>query len=66
MRTIRKVFNSQINFRLNWRNFILLTIGALILAVNLNIFLAPSNLAPGGVMGIAVIVNEFTGWPLGG
>jgi uncharacterized membrane-anchored protein YitT (DUF2179 family) len=65
MRSIRKVFSSQINFRFKWRNFILLTIGALILAANLNIFLAPSNLAPGGVMGIAVIVNEFTGWPLG-
>lgn len=65
MRMIRKVFNSQLTFRFNWKNFLLLTIGSIILAVNLNIFLAPSNLAPGGVMGIAVIVNEFTGWSLG-
>lgn len=65
MRNIRKIYNSRVNFRSNWKNFLLLTVGALILAVNLNIFLAPSNLAPGGVMGVAVIVNEFTGWPLG-
>lgn len=65
MRAIRKIDISRFNIRFKWRNFILLTIGALILAVNINIFLAPSNLAPGGVMGIAVIVNAFTGWPLG-
>ena len=58
MRNIRKIYNSRVNFRSNWKNFLLLTVGALILAVNLNIFLAPSNLAPGGVMGVAVIVNE--------
>ncbi len=65
MRAIRKVNISRLNFRFYWKNFFLLTIGAIILAVNLNIFLAPSNLAPGGVMGIAVIVNAFSGWPLG-
>jgi uncharacterized membrane-anchored protein YitT (DUF2179 family) len=65
MRVINKVLTSRLNFRFDWKNFLLLTIGAIILAVNLNIFLAPSKLAPGGVMGIAVIVNAFTGWPLG-
>ena len=65
MRAIRKVNISRFNFRFNWKNFALLAAGAIILAVNLNVFLAPSNLAPGGVMGIAVIVNAFTGWPLG-
>ena len=65
MRAIRKVNISRYNFRFNWKNFLLLTAGAIILAVNLNVFLAPSNLAPGGAMGMAVIVNAFTGWPLG-
>lgn len=65
MRAIRKTFTSSLDFKFEWKNFLLLTAGALILAVNLNVFLAPSNLAPGGVMGIAVIVNAFTGWPLG-
>jgi uncharacterized membrane-anchored protein YitT (DUF2179 family) len=65
MRAIRKLNFSRVNFRFNWKNFFLLTVGAIILALNLNVFLAPSKLAPGGVMGIAVIVNAFTGWPLG-
>ncbi len=47
------------------RNIILLSIGAILAAINFNIFLAPSNLAPGGVSGIALIINRFTGWPLG-
>ena len=65
MSAIRKINITRLNFRFKWKNFILLTIGALILAVNLNIFLAPFNLAPGGVMGMAVIVNALTGWPIG-
>lgn len=62
---MRKLNLSQINFQFKWKNFLLLTIGAIILAININIFLAPSNLAPGGVMGIAVIINALLGWPLG-
>lgn len=62
---MRKLNLSQINFQFKWKNFLLLTIGAIILAININIFLAPSNLAPGGVMGIAVIINALFRWPLG-
>jgi uncharacterized membrane-anchored protein YitT (DUF2179 family) len=47
------------------RDCLLLTIGGLLLAANLNLFLAPSNIAPGGVSGTAIIINEFTSWPLG-
>lgn len=47
------------------KDYLLLTTGALILAVNINIFLAPANIAPGGVAGIALIINHFTGWPIG-
>jgi uncharacterized membrane-anchored protein YitT (DUF2179 family) len=46
-------------------DYALVTVGALVLAVNINIFLAPNNLAPGGVSGTAIIINKFTGWPLG-
>jgi len=47
------------------QNYLLLTAGALVLAVNVNLFLAPSKIAPGGVSGSAIIINEFTGWPIG-
>lgn len=42
-----------------------LTIGALIGATAVMIFLAPLNVAPGGVSGIAVILNRTIGTPIG-
>jgi uncharacterized membrane-anchored protein YitT (DUF2179 family) len=49
--------------RLNWRtiltNVILLTVGALITAVSVIVFLAPFQIAPGGVSGLAVILNHL-------
>jgi len=47
------------------QDFLMLTLGGLVLAVNLNLFLAPSKIAPGGVSGVAIILNEYTGWPIG-
>lgn len=47
------------------RDYPLLIAGALLLVVNLNLFLAPSQIAPGGVSGTAIILNYFTGWPIG-
>jgi uncharacterized membrane-anchored protein YitT (DUF2179 family) len=40
-----------------WR-YLLLTIGAIIAALSVIIFMAPFNIAPGGVSGIAVILNS--------
>ena len=45
--------------------YFLLTMGSVILAVNFDLFLAPFNIAPGGVSGSAIIIHEFTGWPKG-
>ncbi|MFN2240642.1 MAG: YitT family protein [Anaerolineae bacterium] len=52
-------------FRSSLVDYVLITVGALALAVNINLFLAPNNLAPGGVSGTSIIINEFTGWPIG-
>ena len=46
-------------------DYVLLTVGAAILAINFDLFLAPFNIAPGGVSGLAIIINNFTGWLLG-
>jgi uncharacterized membrane-anchored protein YitT (DUF2179 family) len=43
----------------------LLGLGAVILAVNVDLFLAPANLAPGGVSGLAIIIRRLAGWPIG-
>jgi uncharacterized membrane-anchored protein YitT (DUF2179 family) len=56
---------SRIDLRSSLRNYLLLTVGAVILAINFDIFLAPAKVAPGGVSGVTIIINEFTGWPRG-
>jgi uncharacterized membrane-anchored protein YitT (DUF2179 family) len=43
----------------------LLTVGALIAAIAVIVFEAPFNIAPGGVSGLAIIINNFTQWPIG-
>jgi len=47
------------------RDMLLMTAGAFLLIANLNLFLIPSQIAPGGVSGTAIILHEFTGWPVG-
>lgn len=56
---------SKYNPKTTLQDFFSLTIGALLLAVGIDIFMAPANIAPGGVAGIAIIINNFTGWPIG-
>ncbi|PJF23048.1 MAG: YitT family protein [Phototrophicales bacterium] len=56
-------------YRLNWRIFVPrlfnTTIGAFIGALGVIIFFAPSNIAPSGVSGIAVILNRLIETPIG-
>ena len=49
----------------NVRDYAYLTVGALLLALSLDLFLVPAHLASGGVSGLAQIVNHYTGWPIG-
>lgn len=41
-----------------------MTIGALLVAVGLEIFLVPNQLIDGGVVGLAIMGAHLTGWPL--
>lgn len=54
-----------INWRETIRNYLFLTVGATIMIVNFNIFIAPANIAPGGVSGLSLILNYYTGIPRG-
>ena len=51
----------NIDFRKVVPDYLLLTVGSIILAINFDIFLAPNNIAPGGVSGAAIIIHHFTG-----
>ncbi len=47
-----------------WRA-ILVTVGAVLMAVALEIFLVPNNILDGGITGISIILSHLTGWRLG-
>jgi uncharacterized membrane-anchored protein YitT (DUF2179 family) len=56
---------NQKKFFTELKSYLLLTIGALILAVNFNIFLLPHQIAPGGIGGVTLMIALFTGWSEG-
>jgi len=64
MKSIRQLL-AQPKFYYMLRDWFFLNLGAILLILSIDIFLAPSNLAPGGVFGIAIIINDYTGWPIG-
>jgi uncharacterized membrane-anchored protein YitT (DUF2179 family) len=48
------------------KEYLIITIGAIMLNVSIDVFFVPSNISPGGgVTGSAIIINKFTGWPIG-
>ncbi len=47
------------------KEYALITVGTLISAVGISLFLAPHAVVSGGVSGIAIIINRFTGFPIG-
>lgn len=47
-----------------WR-IALITLGAVLMAVALELFLVPNNILDGGITGISIILAHLTGWQLG-
>ncbi|MBP1916597.1 uncharacterized membrane-anchored protein YitT (DUF2179 family) [Lederbergia galactosidilyticus] len=47
-----------------WR-IILVTIGAILMAISLELFLVPNNILDGGITGISIILSHLTGWRVG-
>lgn len=47
------------------RDYLFIAIGASLQAVAFFLFLIPGKLAPGGLSGLAQILNNYTGWPIG-
>ncbi len=47
------------------RDWLMMTVACVIFSVSISVFLNPVNLAPGGVSGIAIIVNQVSGFPTG-
>lgn len=47
------------------KEYALITLGSLIAAIAISLFLAPHAVVSGGVSGIAIVINKFTGFPIG-
>jgi uncharacterized membrane-anchored protein YitT (DUF2179 family) len=47
------------------RNALLLVVGCAVMGLAYALFLIPHHFVPGGVSGIAIIINAFAGWPVG-
>lgn len=47
------------------KTYVLITAGALIYAAAISLFLDPNDIAPGGVTGIAILINRFAPIPTG-
>lgn len=43
---------------------IILMVGCLFMAISINMFLNPHNIAPGGLTGVSIIINTLTGLPI--
>ena len=41
------------------KSILMIVLGTLICAISYNIFMVPHDILPGGVSGIAIIINEF-------
>ena len=61
----RKIKNliTNLNLRKVLLDYCLLTIGSIIMAINFDIFLAPFNIAPGGISGNGIWKRRFNGSP---
>ncbi|MFH2039869.1 MAG: YitT family protein [Chloroflexota bacterium] len=58
----------MIKFKKVWpvlRDYLLILAGAVLQAISLRIFLLPAKLASGGVTGTTILINHYTGWPIG-
>ena len=57
--------NSLKHFLPLFLDYALISIGAIIQAIGLRLFLVPANLASGGVSGMSQLINHYTHWPIG-
>ena len=54
-----------ISWNLWGRRLLFVVLGAMLAALSYSLFQVPHNLAAGGLSGVAIIINRFTGWPPG-
>ena len=43
----------------NFKDFLLITIGILLVAISVVYFFEPNNIAAGGITGLAIVINHY-------
>ena len=57
--------NSNLSTARNAKDGVQIVLGCVLGALAYPLFLVPNNIAPGGVTGLATILNYLSGWPVG-
>lgn len=65
IRTPEVVYEEKKGIRRILRDYIVITVAAIIQSAAISLFLDPNNLAPGGVTGVAIILSRVTGLETG-
>lgn len=62
---LEKIQHKKMPKRKLFIRILLITIGAALMGVGLEIFLVPNNVIDGGITGISIMLSYLTGWKLG-
>jgi uncharacterized membrane-anchored protein YitT (DUF2179 family) len=62
---MEKIQHKGLTTRKIIQRIMLITIGAALMAVGLEIFLVPNHVIDGGIVGISIMLSYLTGWKLG-
>ncbi|MEJ2750210.1 MAG: YitT family protein [Anaerolineae bacterium] len=60
-----KTQGTNLNWQATIKTYLQITVGAFLLIVSYDLFQIPARLAPGGIGGIGIIINNLTGFPPG-
>ncbi|MFJ8265249.1 YitT family protein [Peribacillus asahii] len=61
----KKTQHKRLTMRQIIQRALLITLGAILMSIGLEIFLVPNNVIDGGITGISIMLSYTTGWKLG-
>ena len=64
-KVVQRIQHKEISKRKLLKRVLFITLGALIMAVGLELFLVPNNVIDGGITGISIMLSYITGIKLG-
>ena len=64
MHRLFKVSKEAMRYIYKVQDILMMIIGCFLMALSINLFLEPHNIAPGGVTGLAIVINSITNIPV--